>query len=259
MDYLRQITPQVIGREGVTVEAAVQALLHTSAIRDLVTIYSIARDDKDIESLLACFDEDGTFSISETVIQGQDDLRVFYTGNMDRYRTSLHTTHTHLVHLEDDDYATGIVTGHAELSLGDTLMITGTRYWDTYVRRAGRWLFKGRVLKFMYAVPFEEMGSSFRDTLRLRWPGEAPRPGEYPETSATWNSYKELPAARDRMPLQRIILEVMTSERQDLYCHPRQQRQLRQQLLKVLIICSVPDAEGCRAPSDAPHSPDDSS
>ena len=82
------------------------------------------------------------------------------------------------------------MTGHAELAVHDTLMMTAFRYRDRYVRRDSTWLFERRTVSFMYAVPFESMGSSFRTTKRIRWPQTRYTEADYPESAPTWNTYR---------------------------------------------------------------------
>ena len=190
MDYAHQTTPPVVTGTADSLASAVQLLLDQSAIRDLVAIYSIARDDNDIEALLECFAPQGSFVINGTPVVGRDALRTFYIGNMDRYTTSLHVTHTHVIQINGADRATGVVTGHAELALGETLMMAAYRYADRYAKTAGRWVFGERILRFMYAVPFDEMGRSFTSPLRMRWPGTDPAPADFPETLSTWDTYR---------------------------------------------------------------------
>jgi uncharacterized protein (TIGR02246 family) len=190
IDYERQLTPPSIIDEPGGLERAVQALVDQSAIKNLVALYSITRDDHDIDKLISCFAEDGTFTSRGVTIRGRDDLRAFYIANMGKYTTTLHTSHMHLVQFIDDDEASGLVTAHAELGLGDTLMVAGLRYSDRYVRRVDRWVFQHRTLKFIYAVPFDDMGSSFRDSRRIRWPGTDPIASGFPESLPTWTSWR---------------------------------------------------------------------
>jgi uncharacterized protein (TIGR02246 family) len=189
VDYAQQTTPPVVADTPESLGAALRTLLDQQAIRDLVAIYSVARDDNDMAALLDTFAPEGSFVIGGEPVTGHAALREFYAGNMDRYTTSLHTTHTHVIGV-DGDRASGFVTGHAELALGETLMMAAYRYTDSYARLAGRWVFAERILRFMYAVPAGEMGTSFTSPLRMRWPGTEPAPAEFPETLPTWTTYR---------------------------------------------------------------------
>lgn len=184
MDYLACTTvPELTGADGLL--AAVAELRDREAIRALAALYSIARDDHDIERLLPFFTSDGVFEVSGTPVRGHDELRAFYLANMRKYRTSNHVTHTHVVEVEGDS-ARGLVTGHAELAYLGTLMIAGYRYTDDYVRIDRRWVFAHRRLQFHYAVPADQLADSFNDELRMRWPDADPAPADIPEGLPTF-------------------------------------------------------------------------
>ncbi|MGX7731507.1 SgcJ/EcaC family oxidoreductase [Rhodococcus sp. 2H158] len=170
--------------------AALSRLVAKDEIRDLAGRYALAVDDHDIDTVLSLFTEDGVFEVAGTELRGREQIRPFYVSSMDRYHTMLHTPEIHLVTIEDDSHASGIMTGHAELAVHDTLMMTAFRYRDRYVRRDGTWLFERRTVSFMYAVPFESMGSSFRTTKRIRWPQTRYTEADYPESAPTWNTYR---------------------------------------------------------------------
>jgi hypothetical protein len=108
---------------------------------------------------------------------------------MDRYVTTLHTPHSHVIAMNDRDSATGLTTGHAELSFEGTLMMAAYRYDDTYSRVDGRWMFQSRSLNFMYIVPVQDMSSAFAGRLRIRWPQLPYAEADFPEKLPTWTSY----------------------------------------------------------------------
>lgn len=167
---------------------AVQVLVDQQAIRDMAALYAMAVDDHDIEAVLDSFSQDGVFVIDGAPVTGLAELRPFYVGMMDRYTTTLHVPHTHVVQVTGDA-AVGVMTGHAELAWDGTLVMAAYRYDDRYGKRDGRWVFVERVLRFMYAVPFDDMGASFADDKRMRWPGTPPAPAELPEQLPTWSTY----------------------------------------------------------------------
>ena len=164
---------------------AVLRLADQQAIRDLAAIYSLAVDGHDLDTVIACFAEDGSFERAANVNRGHETLRIFYQKMMDRYATTLHTVHSHVIDVAGNS-AIGILTGHGELVLGRTLMMAAYRYDDTYSRIGGRWVFATRSLRFMYVVPFEAMGTSFGDQKRIRWPELAFTDADIPESLPTW-------------------------------------------------------------------------
>lgn len=169
---------------------ALRTLLAKDQIRDLAARYSLAVDDHDIESVLATFTDDGVFEVAGKELRGRAELRAFYVDTMDRYHTMLHTPEIHLITVADTVCATGIMTGHAELAVHDTLVMSAFRYRDTYLNVGGNWLFDRRRVSFMYALPFESMGASFRGTKRIRWPQARYLEADYPESAPTWDTYR---------------------------------------------------------------------
>lgn len=179
-----------------TLARQVRSLADTEAIRALNALYSVAVDDHDLASVVRCFAADGSFTRAGTVYTGHDELRPFYASMMDRYVTTLHVPHSHVIEVDTEaGTGSGLATGHGELALGDRLLVTAFRYDDRYVRlddEGGRWVFAARDLRSMYVVPFEEMGSSFADSRRIRMPGAEPAEAAFPETLPTWSTYRDL-------------------------------------------------------------------
>jgi uncharacterized protein (TIGR02246 family) len=189
MDLRSQISVPDLSSAPELATAALQRLLDQSAIRDLNALYAMAVDDHDIEMVLATFTENGGFTRAGSTVEGKAALRTFYEGMMDRYVTTLHIPHSHVINV-DGATATGLLTGHAELSLNGTLMMAAYRYDDTYAKVDGTWLFSGRELRFMYVVPFEQMPTAFSDARRIRWPETGYAEADFPETFPTWKSHK---------------------------------------------------------------------
>jgi uncharacterized protein (TIGR02246 family) len=185
LDVIKQTSVTPLQGDIATLAAALNEIRDREAIRALVALYSMARDDNDLETLVPFFADDGIFEIGGLQVAGRADLRTFYAGNMKKYRTSLHVTHTHVID-HQGDHAEGIVTGHAELAFAGTLMMAAYRYRDDYVRVDDRWVFGHRRLAFMYTVPVDELATSFTDELRIRWPGREPVSADIPEGYDTY-------------------------------------------------------------------------
>jgi uncharacterized protein (TIGR02246 family) len=168
-----------------------QRLTDQASIRDLAALYVMAVDDHDIERVLDCFAPTGSFTRAGVKTTGHDALRIFYVAMMDRYVTTLHTPHSHVIAIAIDDAnsATGLSTGHAELSLNGTLMMAAYRYSDRYVRIGRRWVFEDRELRFMYVTPFEDMPTTFTGSDRIRWPDLPHAEADIPESSPSWTTY----------------------------------------------------------------------
>ncbi|MCW2525589.1 MAG: hypothetical protein JWM76_449 [Pseudonocardiales bacterium] len=189
MDLFTSTTTADVGSSPEALVRQVQVLTDQSAIRDLGALYVMAVDDHDLERVVACFAPKGSFTRAGNTVTGSEDLRAFYIKMMDRYITTLHTQHSHVIQV-DGDSATGLVTGHAELSLEGVLMMAAYRYEDVYTRTDRRWVFEERSLRFMYVVPVQDLPIAFTGDKRIRWPETPFAAADFPETLPTWNSYR---------------------------------------------------------------------
>ena len=189
MDLLSAATTTTLASSPDEAYRQLREVADKAALVNLSVLYSMAVDDHDLDTVVACFAPDGTFTRLGTTVRGHDDLRAFYGSMMDRYVTTLHTPESHVAVVDvDAGTATGVVNGHGELALGDQLLLAAYRYDDRYVRLDDRWVFASRTIRFMYNVPFEQMATSFADRNRLRVPGTAVAEGDYPETLPTWST-----------------------------------------------------------------------
>jgi uncharacterized protein (TIGR02246 family) len=190
MDLVAATTTIDLAKHPEATAAALQGLVDEVAIRNLAALYAMAVDDHDIERVVECFAADGAFTRAGSTVRGRPDLRAFFVKMMDRYVTTLHTPHSHVIAMDGADSATGLTTGHAELSFQGTLMMAAYRYDDDYSRVGGRWVFQTRALKFMYVVPFQDMPSAFSGRMRIRWPESPYAEADFPESLPTWTSYR---------------------------------------------------------------------
>jgi len=168
----------------------VRAQADLQAIHDLGVLYARAVDDHDIDTLIAMFTPDGVFERRGVAATGTAEVRAAYVASFDTYRTMVHTAHPGVVQVHGDGTASGWSHGHAELATRSTLVLASYRYEDDLRRVGGRWLFARRSITFMYAVPADEMATSFGSADRMRWPRTTPQPGDYPESSSTWATYR---------------------------------------------------------------------
>jgi hypothetical protein len=191
MDLLSATTTTTLAGTPEEAYRQVRELADKAALVNLSVLYSMAVDDHDLDTVVACFAPDGSFTRLGTTVQGHADLRAFYASMMDRYVTTLHTPESHVAVVDvDAGTARGVVNGHGELALGDKLLLAAYRYDDEYVRLDDRWVFAARTIRFMYNVPADEMPTSFADARRLRVPGTPVAEGDYPEKLPTWSTYR---------------------------------------------------------------------
>jgi hypothetical protein len=179
VDVIRQTTPPVVEPTLESQQSALQSLVDREAIRDLVALYAILRDDHQIDALMECFAPDGTFVSGGREITGHEALREWYLGNMRRNTFSHHIPHSCVIQLDSATTASGIVTGTAEFPNPETLIVGSYRWYDDYVKIDGRWVFARRDHKWMFAVPVDELASLGRDAMRIRATGAQPREGEW--------------------------------------------------------------------------------
>jgi ketosteroid isomerase-like protein len=167
--------------------AAVQRLTDRAELQDLVNRYALAVDDHNLATVREMFTRDATFLRRGSTAHGRETVLRSLERSMRRYGPTIHTPHLQLIDWIDDDNATGVATGHAELALSGTLMVAAYRYHDTYRRDGGRWRFAKRELLFLYGTPAADFSTAFADPLRLRWPDEPPSAADLPESVPTWS------------------------------------------------------------------------
>ena len=115
-------------------------------IRDLVCDYSMAVDDRDIDTIGDLFTEDGVFAHADgtAAMESRDEIVSFYQGRLGSMGATYHFPHSHKIVFSDESNATGIVLAHAELSQEGKTYYTGLRYMDTYRNESSRWRFSER-------------------------------------------------------------------------------------------------------------------
>lgn len=187
---LTTITPPAEG-DWSALATAVQGQADRRAIDDLGVLYARAVDDHDIDTVVGCYTPDGVFERRGAAAIGGTAIRAAYVNSFDTYRTMLHTPHPGVVVRHDDATASGWSHGHAELATRSTLVLASFRYEDNYRCVDGRWLFARRSITFMYAVPAARMAESFGSVQRMQWPHTTPESADYPETSPTWDTYRD--------------------------------------------------------------------
>jgi uncharacterized protein (TIGR02246 family) len=169
--------------------ALIRDMRDREAIRDLAALYTRAVDNYDLDTLVDLFTEDGVFDRRGTPVVGREALRETYAGAMQANRTMVHIPDSHVVELLPDRRARGWAAGHAELVIDGQLVMAAFRYEDEYRCVDDRWRFARRSIRFMYAVPAEELGTGLTGDERMRWPGAAPAPADYPEDMHTWKAF----------------------------------------------------------------------
>ncbi len=170
----------------------VEQLEAREAIRTLVADYSMAVDDRDVDTIGALFAENGTFGHADksAVMHGREEIVDFYNGRLGDMGPTYHYPHSHKITFSDPNSAQGIVLAHAELSQEGKTYYTGLRYYDKYQQQDRNWVFEERLLKFLFFMPMEDL---VRDGLtqanRKRFPGQGELPTDLPEMQESWINF----------------------------------------------------------------------
>jgi ketosteroid isomerase-like protein len=172
-------------------ERRVRRLEDRVAIADLLARYANAVDDRDIALVGECFCEDGVFGRWNGTdrAEGREAVEQFYRERLAGTGPSFHYTHGAELSFESDDHARGVVTAHAEMSVGGRLLIAAFRYMDQYRRDPdSRWRFLERLTRFYYFMPHDELDHSYAAPHRITFPGPS-MPADLPDELATWKLF----------------------------------------------------------------------
>ena len=167
----------------------IERLESRETIRTLVTDYSMAVDDRDVDSIGTLFAENGIFGLADgsAVMHGRQEIVDFYNGRLGDMGPTYHYPHSHKITFTDANTAEGIVLAHAELSQEGKTYYTGLRYYDKYQQQDSKWIFEERLLKFLFFMPMEELvRDGLTQTNRKRFPGQGKLPTDLPEMQESW-------------------------------------------------------------------------
>jgi len=173
-------------------EARVRRLEDRAEILNLIARYYNAVDDRDIDLVADLFCEDGAYGRYNGTdrADGRDEIFTFYTERLKNAGPTFHYPHAHLIEFESDTRATGVVTAHAEMGVGDELILAGFRYHDRYRKDPdGVWRFEERLTKFFYFMTVEDLARHYSAPERLRWPRD-PAPADLPNQLDTWKAFR---------------------------------------------------------------------
>jgi ketosteroid isomerase-like protein len=160
--------------EDASLERRVRRLEDRVAISDLVAAYCSAIDGRDLSGFVTLFTTNAVLRHSDGVMRldSRAAIEAYYTQRFASYDFTFHYPHAATVSFDGDgDTATGIVTGHAEMSVGADLVLASIRYVDQYRRTADGWRFAERVLAFGYYMKLSELPAGFADNLRKHYKG----------------------------------------------------------------------------------------
>ena len=154
-------------------------------IRRLAWEYGQAVDARDLDRLASLYVEDYT-DPSTLKSSGRAAVRDRFSKVIRRFTTSVHFVGNHVIDLDDEDHAHGVVYTRAEHEVGELWVIMVLHYWDTYERRDGRWYFKLRRAQRLYATDLLDRPTG---PLKVRWPGTPPVRGPLPDGWPSWGEF----------------------------------------------------------------------
>jgi hypothetical protein len=162
------------------------------AIRQLAARYALALDMRDLDTLVTLFVDDGRnvfYAPGETGTPGGEALWRRYNATQRAYSNSQHFIFQHVIDVDDEDHAHGIVYARCEQEIGeDTWTLCNSQYWDRYERVDGRWLIAERRGVPWYFTPWPEAPVGARKMRYTDRPHEeAVLPGCWP----TWHGFWE--------------------------------------------------------------------
>jgi uncharacterized protein (TIGR02246 family) len=182
----------VSDEDGKELEARVRRIEDRFAIHDLVSAYCTAIDSRDLDGFVACFTVDAVVRFQDGVLdlRGREAIRGYYERRFRDYGVTYHYAHNHTVTFEDDDHASGTVTGHAEMGLDGEGWIAALRYTDRYRREDGGWRFAERELASWYYMRLADLPQGLGSELRKHYRGRM-LPAELPESLETYRAWHE--------------------------------------------------------------------
>ena len=160
-------------------------------IRELITLYGIAVDDRDMDLLKSLFTDDVHLILSRAQnieANGIDEVMNVYDKLLRKRGATYHWTHDVIIRVEDDDGASGLVLAHAETSPDGTALIVGLRYKDRYRFVDDRWKFAERRLQYLYSMPPHSYAERFPTDKRV-YANDSWQTADIPETLECWSEF----------------------------------------------------------------------
>lgn len=162
---------------------ALGRLVARDEIRELAQRYALAIDARDLDGLVALFVPDvdcGRWG------SGRAALRRSFESQLRDAGPSVMLVANHVIDLDDDAHARGVVYGVVEVSRPEGWVRQAIRYDDAYERREGAWLFVRRRHRLWYGVvlPYDPL-----DQPPANWPESQVGRGTLPESLETWRRF----------------------------------------------------------------------
>ncbi len=151
--------------------AAVEARLD---LADLAARWCHLIDARAFDEAAALCTDDGVLRTPDHEVAGPKAIAAFLRETLDRYASTYHYVHSHVVHRLDPLRAAATADAHAEHGEEETCVLAGIRYADSYRREAADapWCFSLRTLQIRYFLPWSALADRYRQA--RRFPAEGP-------------------------------------------------------------------------------------
>ena len=149
-----------------SLEARIDRLESTEAIRQLPARYALCLDMRDMDAMVGLFPAEVRVGKERS---GRQALREYMDGTLRApFTGTSHHIGGHIIEFDDPDHAHGIVYSKNEHETGDEWVIMQMMYADDYVRQNGCWYFARRLPLYWYASDINKppLGEN-----KMRWPG----------------------------------------------------------------------------------------
>ena len=171
-----------------TLEARIDRLESSEAIRQLAYRYALAIDVRDLDAVVSLYDED--IRVGKDT-RGRQALKAVFDRVLRGFTVTSHQVQNHVIEFDDADNAQGLVTCRCE---HEVVMPSGIREWvvlqnlyhDKYRRTDGQWYFRARVQNRAYATV---AGDPPVGALKDRWPGAEPSLAPFHAPFDSWREF----------------------------------------------------------------------
>jgi ketosteroid isomerase-like protein len=159
----------------------VDLLLAHEEIRQLVARYAVALDKRDIDTVGELYVEDVSLGGG---VSGREALKAFIREQVDVMPHTILLLGTHLIEVESDNRARGVLYARGEFPDGDKWIIQMLQYQDGYERRDGKWYFYRRKHLLWYGTDILERPIGLPPA---HWPRSQIGQGRLPELWKDWD------------------------------------------------------------------------
>lgn len=174
-----------------TLEARVALVEDRVALRELISRYNFAIDDRDLATVATLFTDNAFFGSADGAMgaRGPQAICEQFKGRFSVLGATNHFSHDQVLTFESATRARGTVASHAEVWRNERAMLTALRYSDIYEKHDGAWRFAERKLSFMYYLNIEDYPTALGQRDRNR-AGATPQPADWPEGTSTYVEYR---------------------------------------------------------------------